>query len=189
MRNIRDAAGVEWTVYLTIPSVTAGRRVQHLAEAYRNGWLVFESAAEKRRFAPVPAEWATLSDQALAALCGAATPQPLHRRAGSARGDIETTVAPAAAREPDATGERKQLRGELQEVTTKLVGALERVCDDRAGGDGAERLDTGELIRVEETLAMAAAVAKEAVTLRRRLRAGPGEQPFTRPEGQDPRAR
>jgi len=35
----------------------------------------------------------------------------------------------------------------------------------------AARLDTGELIRVEESLALAAEAAKEAVSLRRRMHA------------------
>lgn len=170
MRNIRDAAGVEWTVYLTIPSTSSERRVRHLAEAYRDGWLVFESAIEKRRFAPVPAEWATLSDPALVALCEAATPQPAHRRAASRAQRAGTTAEPARVRENDAASQEKPLRSDLKEVTTKLVSALEQVCEQRAGDDGVRRLDTGELIRVEETLAAAAEMAKAAVTLRRKLR-------------------
>lgn len=171
MRNFRDAAGVEWTVYITTPSIASGRRVQHLAEAYRSGWLVFESATEKRRFAPVPAEWAHLSDQALAALCQAATPQPAHRRAVARERPIESAVAPPTTREPDAASARQPLRTELREVTTKLDATIERVCDERAADDGVKKLDTGELIRVEETLALAAEMAKEAVTLRRKLHA------------------
>ena len=170
MRNFRDAAGVEWTVYITIPGSASGRRAQHLAEAYRNGWMVFESSFEKRRFAPVPAEWARLSDQAIAALCTAATPQPAHRRAASraAPGDGASPPSPqpGAEQEPRA----KPLRTELEQVTTKLDASLERVCDARSDDEGVHRLDTGELIRVEETLAVAARIAKEAVTLRRKLR-------------------
>lgn len=170
MRNFRDAAGVDWTVYLTIPGSASGRRAQHLAEAYRSGWIVFESSHEKRRFAPVPAEWARLSDQALAALCVAATPQPAHRRAASraARPESAASAAPPPSRAKAPAAE--PLRTELEQVTTELDATLERVCASRADDDAGRRLDTGELIRVEETLATAARIAKEAVTLRRRLR-------------------
>ena len=62
------------------------------------------------------------------------------------------------------------LQRELQSVTSKLDATIDRVCDARADAEGVRRLDTGELIRVEETLAVAAEIAKEAVTLRRKLR-------------------
>lgn len=63
-RTIRDAAGIEWTLYVTVPSASE-RRAQHLAEAYRYGWLVFESPTEKRRLAAVPTGWEELSDAGL----------------------------------------------------------------------------------------------------------------------------
>lgn len=188
MRSFTDAAGVEWIVYLTIPSNTSERRGQHLADEYRSGWLVFESAMEKRRFAPVPAEWAHLSTQALAALCDASTPQPAHRRGATTRavGDLPVTAAPEPPRSPTTGAPRpEELQNELQHVSTKLDDTLERVCDARAGDDSVDRLDTGELIRVEETLSIAAEMAKQAVTLRRKLRTsasrgdGAGTEPDT----------
>lgn len=168
-RVFRDAAAVEWSVYLTVPSASE-RRAQHLAEAYRAGWLVFESASEKRRLAPVPAGWDSLSDAALAALCVAATPQPARRRGGNAGApsELALSVTPESADAPARP--REPLRAELHGVTSRLDAALERVCEQRAHDDGAQQLDTGELIRVEETLAVAAEIAKEAVTLRRKLR-------------------
>ena len=41
-----------------------------------NGWLVFESAREKRRLHPIPPEWATLDDAELTALLRTAVPAP-----------------------------------------------------------------------------------------------------------------
>lgn len=59
-----------------------------------------------------------------------------------------------------------QLRPRLDQVEQVVEEALDEVCD----GPPPQQLDTGELIRVEETLAIAAEAAKEAVTLRRKIR-------------------
>jgi hypothetical protein len=56
------------------------------------------------------------------------------------------------------------LQPALQRAQQTLKSALEEAC--RADVD---HLNTGELIRVEETLAIANEAAKEAVTVRRRL--------------------
>jgi len=48
-----------------------------------------------------------------------------------------------------------------------LAQVLDEVCDQPR----AQSLDTGELVRVEETLAIAAHAAREAVALRRAARA------------------
>jgi hypothetical protein len=55
----------------------------------------------------------------------------------------------------------------LERVEAELEESIERVCDEPR----VEEVDTGELIRIEETLAIAARAAKEAVSLRRRIRA------------------
>ena len=57
------------------------------------------------------------------------------------------------------------LRPRLEQVEEVVEQALEDVCAEGP----PQQLDTGELIRVEETLAIAAEAAKEAVTLRRKL--------------------
>jgi hypothetical protein len=73
VREFRDADGVEWVAFFTARSVA---RDQHLPEEYREGWLAFESAAgEKRRLAPVPEDWESISGEELAAVCASATPQ------------------------------------------------------------------------------------------------------------------
>jgi hypothetical protein len=160
MRQFRDAAGVDWQVYQTERTVAAERRRDHLLPAeYREGWLVFESADEKRRLAPVPAGWRGLSDEALSALCASAT---VHTR--STKRNEGRTVEPVAT--------------ELSATEERLTETLNEVCDAPA----VEKLDTGELIRVEETLAIAAETAKQVVSLRRQA---------TQPGGREgaPRAR
>jgi len=59
------------------------------------------------------------------------------------------------------------LAPELARTEEELDENLQRVCEEPSVSD----VDTGELIRIEETLAIAARAAKEAVSLRRRVRA------------------
>jgi hypothetical protein len=67
--------GIEWTVWDTRPdSGTAARRHMSVAEGYGEGWLTFQSDAEKRRLAPVPAGWFDLSEAQLAGLLDTALP-------------------------------------------------------------------------------------------------------------------
>ena len=156
MREFRDEAGVQWAVFFTARSVAPDR---HLPEQYREGWLVFESAAEKRRLAPVPKDWDSLSDRELSALCGQATHQAPRKKAMHA--------AEAPVEQGSAHAEPEVLQPQLRDMETRLSSALDEVCELRP----PEKLNTGELIRVEETLALATAAAKEAVSLRRKLRA------------------
>ncbi|HEY2375015.1 MAG TPA: hypothetical protein VGH98_03480 [Gemmatimonadaceae bacterium] len=60
MRQIRDAAGVEWMVYEVNPASSEWRSADSLPEGYREGWLCFESSTEKRRLMPPPNGWAEL---------------------------------------------------------------------------------------------------------------------------------
>lgn len=46
----------------------------HLPSALAQGWLCFDSGTEKRRLAPVPADWAERSPADLWFLCRAAEP-------------------------------------------------------------------------------------------------------------------
>lgn len=55
------------------------------------------------------------------------------------------------------------LEGELHEVEEELKSTLEQAC-----ATDVTRADTGELIRVEEMLAIATDAAKKAISLRRR---------------------
>jgi hypothetical protein len=155
MRQFRDEAGVEWKVFLTARGSDAVSREHSLPEAYREGWLVFESTQEKRRLAPVPADWETMPTDALAGLCGKAVSQTARAR------------VPADAKSPSAPPITEALRPQLVKAEQQLKRTLQEVCEtpDTTG------LDTGELIRVEESLALATEAAKEAVSLRRKIRA------------------
>jgi hypothetical protein len=152
MRQFRDEAGTEWKVFLTPRGSDAVSRDHYLPEAYREGWLVFESNQEKRRLAPVPSDWETMPIETLVSLCAKAVPQTARVR------------APADARSPAPV---EALRPQLEKAERQLDRTLEEVCVTPS----AARLDTGELIRVEESLALATEAAKEAVSLRRKMRA------------------
>jgi hypothetical protein len=152
MRQFRDEAGMEWKVFLTPRGSDAVSREHYLPEAYREGWLVFESSQEKRRLAPVPADWETMPTESLVGLCGKAVPQTAR-----GRGAVDS-------KSPATT---ESLRPQLEKAEQQLDRSLEEVCETAE----AAGLDTGELIRVEESLALATEAAKEAVSLRRKMRA------------------
>ena len=67
-RVFDDADGKRWHVYAVHPSV-GSVRTGTLAEAFRNGWLCFEAHDQRRRLAPIPEQWESLSDEALRVLC------------------------------------------------------------------------------------------------------------------------
>jgi hypothetical protein len=64
-----------------------------------------------------------------------------------------------AANKPEA------LRPELARVQRKLEAAMDEACDS-----DVKKADTAELIRIEESLAIASAAAKEAISVRKKLR-------------------
>ena len=150
---------MKWVVFYTARSVARDR---HLPEEYREGWLAFESSSgEKRRLAPVPKDWEALSDRELSALSEQATPQtPRKKPTPPSDARVEQRLD-ANADAADA------LQPQLRELETRLSSALGEVCELPPPA----KLNTGELIRVEETLALATEAAKEAVSLRRKLRA------------------
>jgi hypothetical protein len=69
-----------------------------------------------------------------------------------------------------SSNEKDQLRGKLDQIENRLQAALGEVCEDTSV-TGVRKPDTGELIRIDETLALASEAAKQAISLRRRLRA------------------
>src|SRR5256885_10676558 len=155
MRQFRDEAGVEWQVSLTARGSDAVSREHALPEAYREGWLVFESAQQKRRVAPVPPNWESLPAEALAAFCARALPQVTRTR-----GLGEAKVG----------AEAEPLRPKLRQAEQQLERTLAEVCET----PNPSQLDTGDLIRIEENLAVATQAAKEAVSLPRKIRADKG---------------
>lgn len=76
---------------------------------------------------------------------------------------------------PDPLHER------LEVLEEEIKDRVHAVCEHPAPKD----LDTGELIRYEENLSIATAAAKEAVTLRRRLRADAAPEAGDRPTPRD----
>lgn len=58
------------------------------------------------------------------------------------------------------------LRPQLERLENKIEKSLGEVC----AAPSVRDVNTGELIKIEETLAIVAEAAKEAVSLRRRLR-------------------
>ena len=80
-----------------------------------------------------------------------------------------TNVAPRGDRGEEmeeGTGGIEPLHPMLREAHQKLEEALNEACAARPASDET----TGEMIRLEETLSVAAEAAKRAVSIRRRLR-------------------
>jgi len=89
-RRIRDGHGTIWDIWDVLPGdVLAGsydRRSgdrPHLPTppstptvqpGLENGWLCFQSAGERRRFTPIPADWFDFSDTDLRELLDTAIP-------------------------------------------------------------------------------------------------------------------
>ena len=65
---------------------------------------------------------------------------------------------------------RDSLAPKLAQLEEQLESVREEICDV----PHVSELNTGEMIRVEETLAIAAESAKEVISLRRRMRTDEG---------------
>lgn len=66
IREFIDAAGIPWQVWSTIPYTTG------VAGTLQRGWLTFESAAERRRLAPIPLDWENATIAELREFCAKA---------------------------------------------------------------------------------------------------------------------
>ena len=73
-RQFLSENGELWLVYEVLRSSAADQGRNILPADYTAGWLVFQSAREKRRLAPVPEDWATYDVGALEALRRRAQP-------------------------------------------------------------------------------------------------------------------
>lgn len=67
------------------------------------------------------------------------------------------------------------LRPTLAATELQLKSALDEVCEDTE----VQEQETDELIRIEETLAIASDAAKKAISLRQRIDADQEEPPVT----------
>jgi hypothetical protein len=64
-RDFEDGTGRRWMAWDTYPQSETLTRVR---SDYARGWLSFECAAERRRYAPVPEGWEGFDDGRLCAL-------------------------------------------------------------------------------------------------------------------------
>lgn len=67
-RLFDDRRGVRWDVWAVYPEARASQ-LSALPSSFQTGWLVFESATEKRRLSPIPSDWQTLAQGELERLC------------------------------------------------------------------------------------------------------------------------
>jgi hypothetical protein len=74
-RVFDDEEATRWHVFAVRRASDSPERAQ-LPEAYRTGWLVFESAGELRRIAPIPDHWEDFSVDELRQLCHDAASAP-----------------------------------------------------------------------------------------------------------------
>ena len=99
-REFVDSDGVRWLVWAVMPSLADRRELSdrrhdprskrerrtrrelrvRMEPGLAKGWLVFESAHEKRRLHPIPESWASLDDASLSSLMRDARPVPHARR-------------------------------------------------------------------------------------------------------------
>lgn len=95
VRRFQAPDGAYWTVWEVIPGRVSEFRSSfgsHLPRDLADGWLCFDCGTEKRRLAPLPADWAERTEADLWFWCRAAA--PVRARVG---------VAPAStAAEPEA---------------------------------------------------------------------------------------
>ena len=85
LRGFTDSTGVEWRVWEVFPTQTgqvlvASTHASLKETPFANGWLCFESPAEKRRLAPIPDGWEFHDLTALEELCQKAAPVTGKRR-------------------------------------------------------------------------------------------------------------
>jgi hypothetical protein len=77
LREFIDKHGIVWNVWdITPESMHPVTVREFFLGEYQEGWLAFESANERRRLSSWPEDWASLSDEELAALCERAKPAP-----------------------------------------------------------------------------------------------------------------
>jgi hypothetical protein len=80
VRDFVDANGVSWRVWPVTPEALQPKTAaeDYLGD-YGEGWLCFESAAERRRLARYPTEWEDLSDEDLCSLLRSAAIVPARK--------------------------------------------------------------------------------------------------------------
>jgi hypothetical protein len=90
-RLFDDRGGVRWDVWAVYPE-TRPSQLSALPEAFQAGWLVFESANQKRRLSPIPSDWQTLPTDELERLCERAEIAPRRGRGYGSGGGLGEDV-------------------------------------------------------------------------------------------------
>lgn len=82
-REFVDDEGVFWRVWDTIPM--GATTLRSVSPTYANGWLTFESVAERRRLAPIPPAWEHASRDMVGGWCRNAAKVPAPGSPGESR--------------------------------------------------------------------------------------------------------
>lgn len=100
VRTFRSPDGATWSVWEVIPGQVSEFRSSHgshLPRDLADGWLCFDCGTEKRRLAPLPANWHERPDEDLRFWCRAAVPARTRTQAAAAD-PAEDPASPPAAR-------------------------------------------------------------------------------------------
>ena len=95
MRHIKDAAGIDWTIFEVKRQGGSSDRWSYLPEEFGDGWLCFESLSSKRRLTPIPARWREFSDSQLSKLLADAQPVKRQRSAIDSGDNTDNTTSAA----------------------------------------------------------------------------------------------
>ena len=76
MKNFRDSAGTEWTVFEVRRAVSAKGDWSYLPSGFSDGWLCFECSTAKRRLVRYPERWRDYGEAQLVELLSQAQPAP-----------------------------------------------------------------------------------------------------------------
>ena len=142
LRTFEDSSGERWTVWDTVRSSDTP-----VTAAFVDGWLTFDSAAEKRRLAPIPGGWVAATDQQLERLLARAEPvvrgradRLLARSSGGSRrtssaraASASSQAAPTPATGATATAEGGPPHGATLRTFTDATGLAWSVWAVRPG--------------------------------------------------------
>jgi hypothetical protein len=132
LREFTDSRRVEWRVWDVTPhQMHPITRVEDHMGNLQDGWLVFESAREKRRLeAPYPSEWRSFGIPELEALCRRASPV-ISRRPRSQSGEHQAikAVQLEVEAERDSDSRRTFVSPQGREWTVRIHECLDREGD------------------------------------------------------------
>jgi hypothetical protein len=113
MTTFRDADGIEWTVTEIAASALASLpRASLRHPEFKDGWLLFQSNTTRKRLAPYPKEWQSLSAEELGQLCSEARPELMTRTPTGEMRAYGSERGPDSASRPDGMESRERRPGE-----------------------------------------------------------------------------